>query len=58
MVRNRLWARRVNAIHFLRKMANELGQTDDDAHWQSMHGRLYENWSRAWEGHAPRFLCQ
>lgn len=47
----------VNAIHFLRKMANELGQTDDDAHWQSMHGRLYENWSRAWEGHAPDFYA-
>ena len=47
----------INAIQFLKKMAQELGKSDDINHWSSMQPRLYKNWSGAWEGYADDFYA-
>ena len=47
----------INAIQFLIKMAQELGESDDINHWSSMQPRLYKNWSGAWEGYADDFYA-
>jgi hypothetical protein len=47
----------LNALQSLIKMAKELGQGEDVAHWQKMHPRMYKAWANQWEGYAPGFFA-
>ena len=47
----------LNALASLIKMAKELGENEDVAHWQKMHPRIYKAWANQWEGYADGFYA-
>ena len=48
----------INALDVLTRMAKELGQEEDVAHWETFRQRLEKHFNRHWEGYKPDFFAQ